>query len=218
MPKSFLIDTTRCTACRGCQLACKEWHNLPANATKQTGTHQNPPDLNPYNFKIVRFNEYMDKGGTVHWNFFPEQCRHCLEAPCKATADMSLEGAIIQDEKTGAVVMTELSAKLSKEDCDAVQEACPYNVPRRDPKTGCLTKCDMCIDRLQAGMLPICVKTCPTGAMQFGEREEILALAKKRLAEVKKTFPKAFLANPDDVNVIYLLADDKDKYFKYAAV
>ena len=49
MPKSFLIDTSRCTACRGCQMACKDWHNLPAIATKQTGTHQNPPDLNPNN-------------------------------------------------------------------------------------------------------------------------------------------------------------------------
>ena len=59
MPKSFLIDTTRCTACRGCQVACKEWHDHPANATKQRGTHQNPPDLNPYNFKVVRFREHL---------------------------------------------------------------------------------------------------------------------------------------------------------------
>ena len=61
MPKAFLIDTTRCTACRGCQLACKDWHNLPANKTKQTGSHQNPPDLNPYNYKIVSFHDYMDE-------------------------------------------------------------------------------------------------------------------------------------------------------------
>ena len=69
-----------------------------------------------------------------------------------------------------------------------------------------------------AGMVPICVKTCPTGTMVFGEREEILKIAKERLAVVKKTFPKAFLANPEDVSVIYLLADDKDKYFEFAAV
>ena len=81
-----------------------------------------------------------------------------------------------------------------------------------------LTKCDMCIDRLQAGMVPICVKTCPTGTMVFGEREEILKIAKERLAVVKKTFPKAFLANPEEGSVIYLLADDKDKYFEFAAV
>lgn len=218
MPKAFLIDTTRCTACRGCQLACKDWHNLPANKTKQTGSHQNPPDLNPYNYKIVRFHDYMDENGVVRWNFFPEQCRHCLVPPCKDVADMTVEGAIIQDEKTGAVIMTEKTKQLSPDDCEAVRQACPYNVPRRDDKTGMLTKCDMCIDRLQAGMVPICVKTCPTGTMVFGEREEILKIAKERLAVVKKTFPKAFLANPEDVSVIYLLVDDKDKYFEFAAV
>ena len=81
-----------------------------------------------------------------------------------------------------------------------------------------LTKCDMCIDRVGAGMVPMCVKTCPTGAMSFGEREEILEKAKKRLEVVKKDFPKAYLADPNDVNVIYLLVDTKDRYFPFASV
>lgn len=216
MPKSILIDTTRCTACRGCQIACKEWHNLPANQTRQTGTHQNPPDLNPNNLKIVRFREHLDENKVVHWNFFPEQCRHCLVPPCKDVADMVLEGAILQDAKTGAVLFTDRTASLSAEDCEAIRQVCPYNIPRRDDKTGKLTKCDYCIDRQQAGMVPICVKTCPTGAMAFGERSEMLELAQKRLAKVKKTFPKAFLADPQDVNVIYLLAEEKEHYYEYA--
>ena len=218
MPKAFFVDTSRCTACRGCQLACKDWHNLPANDTKQTGSHQNPPELNPYNLKIVRFNDYMDEKGVVHWNFFPEQCRHCVQPPCKDTADMTMEGAIVQDEATGAVIFTEMTQKLSAEDCESIREACPYNVPRRDEKTGMLTKCDMCIDRVGAGMVPMCVKTCPTGAMSFGEREEILEKAQKRLEVVKKDFPKAYLADPNDVNVIYLLVDTKDRYFPFASV
>ena len=86
MPKSFLIDTSRCTACRGCQIACKEWKGFPAVHTLQKGTHQNPPDLGPYNFKLVRFKEYKMKT-RVEWLFFPEQCRHCLEPGCKAGAD-----------------------------------------------------------------------------------------------------------------------------------
>ena len=69
---------------------------------------------------------------------------------------------------------------------------------------------------LAAGMLPVCVKTCPTGAMAFGERDEILALAKKRLEVVKKTHPKAFLADPDEVSVIYLLAEEAEFYHEYA--
>ena len=217
MPKTFLIDTTRCTACRGCQLACKEWHDLPANETKQRGTHQNPPDLNPNNLKIVRFRERMKPDGTVVWNFFPDQCRHCLTPICKDVADMAVPGAMIKDAKTGIVLATEKSAQLSPQDAQAVIDACPYNIPRLDPKTKRLVKCDMCVDRVTAGMLPICVKTCPTGTMAFGEREEILPMAQKRLETVKKTFPKAFLADFKDVSVIYLLAEEKEHYYEYAA-
>ena len=75
----------------------------------------------------------------------------------------------------------------------------------------------MCAERVDAGMLPMCVKTCPTGAMVFGERAEILELANKRLETVKKRFPKAFLADVDDVSVIYLLAEEKEHYYEYAA-
>ena len=191
MPKAFLVDTTRCTACRGCQLACKEWHDLPANETKQRGSHQNPPDLNPNNYKIVRFHEHLDKQGNVVWNFFPDQCRHCVTPICVDVADMAVPGAMIKDPKTGAVLVTDKIKKLSEQDMADVIHACPYNIPA-------------------------CVKTCPTGAMAFGERDEILALAKKRLEVVKKTHPKAFLADPDEVSVIYLLAEEAEFYHEYA--
>lgn len=216
MPKTFLIDTTRCTACRGCQLACKEWHNLPANETRQRGTHQNPPDLNPYNFKLVRFNERLDKNGNVIWNFFPDQCRHCLTPICKEVADMAMPGAIIKDPKTGAVLVTKKTALLNAADAQAVINACPYNILRLDPQTKCLTKCDMCIDRVSVGMQPMCVKTCPTGTMVFGERKEILPLAQNRLESIKKRFPKAFLADFRQVSVIFLLAEEKEHYYEYA--
>lgn len=116
MPKAFLVDTTRCTACRGCQLACKEWHDLPANETKQRGSHQNPPDLNPNNYKIVRFHEHLDKQGNVVWNFFPDQCRHCVTPICVDVADMAVPGAMIKDPKTGAVLVTDKIKKLSEQD------------------------------------------------------------------------------------------------------
>lgn len=215
MPKSFFIDTSRCTACRGCQIACKEWYELPANKTKQQGSHQNPPDLNPYNYKLVRFSENLENG-VVNWYFFADQCRHCLDPPCKGEAEGYMEGAIIQDEKKGAVLFTELTGKLSPEACEAVQKACPYNIPRRDEKTGLLTKCTMCFNRVSKGMLPACVKVCPTGTMNFGERAEMLELAQKRLAEAKKTYPKATLADADSVNTIFLLMDEPQKYHKFA--
>lgn len=218
MPKAFLIDTTRCTACRGCQLACKEWHDLPANATKQRGTHQNPPDLNPNNYKIVRFHEHLNAAGDVVWNFFPDQCRHCLSPACVDLANMSVPGALVKDAKTGAVLITEKSAKLSAEEARAIVDVCPYNVPRYDDATGRLTKCDMCIDRLEAGLQPICVKTCPTGAMVFDERDALLVVAQQRLAAAKERFPKAHLVDVEDVSVIYLLAEEKEHYYEYASL
>lgn len=216
MPKAFFIDTSLCTACRGCQLACKEWHELPANHTLQRGSHQNPPDLNPNNYKIVRFSEHKDDKGVVRWNFFQDQCRHCVVPPCKEVADMYVEGAILKDDATGAVLYTEKTAKLSADDAEAVREACPYNIPRRDEKTGVLTKCTMCFGRISEGMLPACVKVCPTGTMHFGDREAMLDLANKRLAEVKKTFPNAMLADPDFTSAIYLLTDTPENYYTYA--
>ncbi|BBO75690.1 formate dehydrogenase 2 subunit beta (cytochrome c-553) [Desulfosarcina widdelii] len=215
MAKSFLIDTSRCTACRGCQIACKEWFELPANKTKQTGSHQNPPDLNPNNYKIVRFSEHLE-GNTIRWYFFPDQCRHCIDPPCVAVGGDIVEGAIIHDKKTGAVVYTDKTRQLSEETFEEMRESCPYNIPRRDPTTGRISKCTMCNDRVVRGLLPVCVQVCPTGAMNFGEREEMLTLAQKRLARVKKEHPKAMLADPDDVNVIYLLVDDPTKYYEFS--
>lgn len=198
--KTFFIDQTRCTACRGCQAACKQWKKLAADETVNTGSYQNPPDLNGHTFKLVRFNE-VEVDGKLKWVFFPEQCRHCLEPPCKMMADAFIPGAIIQDEATGAVIYTEKTKEL---DYQTIREACPYDIPRKEESTGLLTKCNMCIDRVRAGMLPACVKTCPTFTMHFGDRDEMLAMARARLAEVQKKSPAALLADSDLVRVLYL--------------
>jgi formate dehydrogenase iron-sulfur subunit len=164
---------------------------------------------------LVRFNEVEVPGGEPKWYFFPDQCRHCMSPPCKEVADGKAKGAIIHDEKTGAVIFNP-KVKIKPADLKETREACPYDIPRWDEKTGGMSKCTMCIDRIKEGMLPACVKTCPTGAMNFGDRKEILEKANKRLAEVKGTYKDAMLANPDDVRVIYLLVDDPKKYHKTA--
>ena len=206
--KSFLVDLTKCTACRGCQIACKQWKKLPGEKTKNTGSHQNPPDFSFNTLRVVRFSE-KEMDGKMQWFFTPDQCRHCLEAPCK-TATNSPD-AILIDEQTGAVVYT---AKTAKESFDAVRGICPYDVPRQDKKTKVISKCDMCNDRVKAGKRPACVTSCPTGTMNFGDREEMLKLAEKRLAEVKKKFPKAQLIDADSVRVIFLTADAPALYSK----
>ncbi|MGE4505937.1 MAG: 4Fe-4S dicluster domain-containing protein [Desulfovibrionaceae bacterium] len=217
MSKTIFIDTSRCTACRGCQIACKEWNELPANKTYQVGwgSHQNPQDLNPNNYKLVRFSENLSNG-VIRWNFFPDQCRHCVSAPCKMTGDYYIEEAITQDEKTGAIVYTEKTKGFSKEQYEEIRESCPYDIPRRNEKTGFLVKCDMCNARIHSGMPPACVKSCPTGAMNFGEREDMLKLAESRLQLLKKKWPEAMLADPDDVSVIFLLTDKPENYHTHA--
>jgi formate dehydrogenase iron-sulfur subunit len=210
--KTFFIDLTKCTACRGCQVACKQWHKLPAEATKQLGTHQNPQDLSFTTYKLVRFKEIEDKGGGLRWLFFPEQCRHCVEPPCKAVADGYDERAIIRDELTGAVIYTEFTKAINDLQPN---ELCPFNIPRKDPVSGIWGKCDMCLDRVHNGLKPACVQSCPTGAMNFGERDDMLALAEKSLEAAKKRFPKAEMANVDDVRVVVLCAYPPADYYEF---
>lgn len=213
--KSFFIDTTKCTACRGCQIACKQWNRNPGTKTLQRGTHQNPADLSVFTFKLVRFSEIEIPGGEPKWYFFPDQCRHCISPPCKEVADGKVKGAIIHDEATGAVIFN-TKVKVKLEDFKEIRSVCPYDIPRWNEKTSTMAKCTMCIDRIKEGLLPACVKTCPTGAMSFGDRKEILEKANKRLEQVKAKFKDAMLANPDDVRAIYLLIDDPKKYHKFA--
>jgi len=146
----------------------------------------------------------------LNWLFFPEQCRHCIEARCLETAGDP--GAIYRDDKTGAIIFTANTKRLNAAE---IIESCPYNIPRKGAD-GTLAKCDMCIDRVENGLPPACVATCPTGAMNFGDRDEMLALAGKQLAVAKKKYPKAMPIDADDVNVIYLVAYEPKLYCKNA--
>lgn len=213
--KSFFVDLTKCTACRGCQIACKQWNKLPAEQTRNHGSHQNPMDVSAITYKTVHMKEVADdKGNMLAWLFFPEQCRHCTEPPCKMTADAYDDKAILQDEATGAITFTEKTKGLP--DFNEIREACPYNIPRQNAETKVITKCTMCLDRVQNGLKPACVQSCPTGTMNFGDRDEMLALAEKRLAEVKKTHPDAVLGDTDMVRVIYLYQMPPKSYHGFA--
>ncbi len=209
MTKSILIDTTVCTACRGCQVACKQWHDLPAEKTKNVGSYQNPQDLSAETYKLVRMREEV-VNNRLEWLFFPDQCRHCEDAPCLETAYD--EDAIYKDGATGAILYTQTSKKLEAEE---IIDSCPYNIPRK-AEDGTLAKCDFCNDRIHNGLQPACVTSCPTGAMTFGEREDILSLANKRLDKVKQKYSQATLLDPDTVNVIYLVSFDPKLYSDYA--
>ncbi len=205
--KAILVDISLCTGCRGCQVACKQWNNLPATHTEQTGSYQNPPDMNGDTYKVVKFYESEDKKNGVRWDFITDMCRHCVFAPCQMGA-MDDE-AILMDDDTGAIVFTD---KAVADDYDGVFGSCPYAIPHINEKTQKLTKCTMCNDRIKAGKLPACVLSCPTGAMVFGDREEILEKVHARVEELKPQYPNAHALDADDVRVIYILTDTADNY------
>ena len=199
--KSIFIDTTKCIACRGCQIACKQWNQLGTEKTHNRGGRQNPPDMSVNTWKLVKFRESPTDKRPL--SFFPDQCRHCLIPLCKEIADMENKNLITLDEKTGAVVFTQ-KTKLKPEAFEEIREACPYDIPRYNSNSMHMAKCTMCISRIKNESIPACVKTCATGAMHFGDRDDILEKAYKRLEEVKSAYKNAILADPEDVRVIYL--------------
>jgi formate dehydrogenase iron-sulfur subunit len=209
MTMSILIDTTVCTACRACQVACKQWHDLPAEPTTNNGGFQNPENLSYTTYKLVRMSETVIDN-KLHWLFFPDQCRHCVDAPCLETAFD--EQAIYRDPVTGAIIYTRQTRRLDPEE---INYSCPYDIPRKGPDS-ILAKCDLCNDRVHNGLSPACVTACPTGAIRFGNRKKILADAAERLVTVKKKYPGAALLDPEITNVIYLVAFDPDLYSKNA--
>lgn len=213
MGKCIFVDLTRCTGCRGCQVACKQWKDLPGEETRNTGSHQNPPDLSDKTIRLVRFTETR-VDGKLEWLFFPEQCRHCYSAPCKRVADGIQAGAILQDEATGAVHLGQFASLIASSDAQSIRDACPYDIPRAGKDGKGVFKCDFCFDRITNGMKPSCVLACGMDALAYGEEEEILELAQQRLKEVHKHYPKAYLGDPGNARVIYLYQTDHRLYYQ----
>jgi len=213
--KAFLIDTSKCIGCRGCQIACKQWNQLGVQMTTQTGTHQNPPDLSATCYKLVRFNDFEDREG-VKWYFFPDQCRHCIAPPCKDAADaLGKENAITIDLDTGGVLFAK-DVKVSPQEFKDIRDACPFNIPRYNSAAQVMSKCTMCIDRVANGLVPACVKACPTGAMSFGNWETMVRKGFKRQNELKARFPRAQLLNAEDVRTLFLVVDEPEAYYRFA--
>jgi len=205
---AVLVDVSRCIACRGCQVACKQWNGLPMEKTVNTGSYQNPPDLSAITYTLIRFKE-NSAGGKMVWTFFKDQCRHCVEPPCAEFGNETAAGSVAHHGSGAVVYDTAKTKAWGDESPDAF---CPYNIPRRCKKDNVWTKCTFCADRISNGMEPACVKTCPTGALVFGDREKILALGKKRLAGLKKKYPGAMLVDADEVSWIYLLNEPQKMY------
>jgi len=205
MAKAILYDATKCTACRGCQAACKQWNDLEADITTNTGSYENPPDLSPRTWLKMRFTE-VGNNGSLAWLFTRRACMHCTDAGCVKVCP------------TKAVFHHDLGFVAYDKDkctgCGYCVEACPFDVPRLDGSrlTGKakMFKCIFCIDRVTSGLeQPACVKTCPPGALDFGNRDEMIVEADKRISKLAEQGIEAQLYGRnelDGLHVMYVLA------------
>ena len=183
--KGFLIDGTKCIGCRGCQVACKQWNELPAEKTKFFGGpgYQNPANLSSSTYTLIKYREVIDKKGDLKdWVFHKDQCQHCLEPACESAC---IVGAL-KKTKSGPVVWDEKKCI----GCRYCMLACPYNIPTfewysMNPE---IRKCTLCSDRIDNGLQPSCSKVCTTGAILFGDRDELLKIARKRLKADQKGY------------------------------
>jgi len=170
--KIMLVDVAKCTACRSCQVACKNWNGLPADRTKNRGSFQNPADLNPHNYTLIRFQE-EESGDAIKWLFRNDKCFHCTDPGCMKVCPVP--GCIYKTPQ-GAVVLD--STKCIG--CKYCYHACPFAVPRFDAATEKMYKCTLCHDRLAEGLIPACAKACPTGAITFGDKPAMVQAAYAR--------------------------------------
>lgn len=195
--KAFMIDTTRCTACRSCQVSCKQWNKLPAEATVNRGSYENPPQLTPHLYNQIQFIE-QEKGDDLRWLFLNRRCMHCADAGCIKVCPSA--GALYHTDE-GLVAYNQDKCI----ECHYCVNGCPFDVPRYDAKRK-VTKCHACTDRVQNGISPACVKGCLTGALQFGDRDELIAKTK---AKGKKIYGENDL---DGLGVLYILDDAPGAY------
>jgi len=176
MAKSVLIDLTRCIGCRGCQIACKEWNERSVKHTTMNGNFTNPPELNSECFTRIKYIE-QEKEAQPVWSFVKDQCLHCKNPACASVCPVEA----LKKTKEGPVTYN-FSRCIG---CRYCMLACPFYIPKYEWEKAVpwVRKCTFCSDRIAAGLVPACVKVCPTNTMLFGEYDDILKEANKRLTD-----------------------------------
>lgn len=197
--KALLISPELCIGCRGCQTACKSWNQLPGTKTTNRGTYENPPDLTPNLYNKIRYVEMPSESNMMRWLFVSQRCMHCGDAGCIKICPAP--GALFKTPE-GAV-------NFNKEKCIGCRlcvVGCPFDIPRYDENNK-VTKCHLCFDRIAEGLAPACAKTCPTGAISYGDRDSLIDSAKK--AGYTKVYGETDL---DGLGALYAFKDPPKIY------
>jgi formate dehydrogenase iron-sulfur subunit len=192
----FFTDTTLCIGCKACEVACKEWNNLPADHIALTGnSYDNTGALGAHTWRHVTFVEQIGTNGSrvtemgpfqTNWLMLSDVCKHCQHAGC------------VEACPTGALFYTEFGTVVTQQDvcngCGYCVPACPFGVIELGQFDGKAHKCTLCYDRMQGGFEPACAKSCPTDSIQFGEIDALQARAGKRVAQLHaQGRPEAYL-------------------------
>ena len=205
-----LIDISKCIGCKACQSACMEWNDLRDAVGDNNGTYDNPRDLTENSWTVMRFFE-VEPNGKLEWLIRKDGCMHCADPGCLKACPSP--GAIVQ-YSNGIVDFHEENCI----GCGYCVTGCPFNVPRISKKDSKAYKCTLCSDRVAVGLEPACIKTCPTGALVFGSKDDMKHHAEERIADLKERgYQNAGLYDPPGVggtHVMYVLqhADRPELY------
>jgi formate dehydrogenase iron-sulfur subunit len=210
----FYTDTTVCIGCKACQVACKEWNQLPAanggKATLSGNSYDNTVRLSGENWRHVRFIEQFDEQHNGRWLMMSDVCKHCSQAGCLEVCP------------TGAIVRTEFESVVIQQDvCNGCRDciaACPFGVIDISPVTNTAQKCTLCYDRTSNGLTPACAQACPTASIKYGNIDMLKQMAAARVQQLQAQGEKrAYLYGADEtmlggLNSFYLLVDKPGVY------
>ncbi|MGA9991261.1 MAG: formate dehydrogenase subunit beta [Thiobacillaceae bacterium] len=206
-----LIDISKCIGCKACQVACMQWNDLRDTPGVNVGVYDNPPDLSAESWTVMRFAEVETAPDKLEWLIRKDGCMHCADPGCLKACPSP--GAIVQ-YSNGIVDFHEENCI----GCGYCITGCPFNIPRISRKDGKAYKCTLCSDRVAVGLEPACIKTCPTGALVFGTKDDMKAHAEERIDDLKsRGYENAGLYDPKGVggtHVMYVLqhADKPELY------
>ncbi len=205
-----LIDESKCIGCKACQVACSQWNELSEDMGTNVGVYDNPSDLTDKSWTLMRFTE-VEANGSLEWLIRKDGCMHCADPGCLKACPAP--GAIVQ--YANGIVDFKQENCIG---CGNCVTGCPFDIPRISQKDHKAYKCTHCSDRVSVGLEPACVKTCPTGAITFGKKEDMVSYGNKRAGELQERgFAQAALYNPAGVggtHVMYVLkhADKPEQY------